>query len=299
MKIPCCIVQDLLPIYIEKMTSAQTGELIEAHLADCEQCSAALAKLNSAEQTVLPALKISTSLERVRNDMKKRKMRSSILASLIVFLAAFAVFSYLTKPIYVSYKESGVEVTETVAHEVYVSFSERVTSCKVSTLHVDGQVIREVEAWTSVWDRILGNTTPSVSLSSEGEQTDTVYYCDYSKEQDNMTVIYGSDPNANGGVVALPRLFLGYYFTMAAAGTVLIGLAWFILRKKKTASAVCRYLFFIPTSYLLGNVLLSTSFASFSAARDFVMALIASTAIYGICIVGWDLIKQHIADRAL
>lgn len=36
--IKCSTVRDLLPLYIDKETSAETTALIEAHLAECPEC---------------------------------------------------------------------------------------------------------------------------------------------------------------------------------------------------------------------------------------------------------------------
>ena len=38
MKIDCCVVRDLLPLYIENMVSDQTAEQIKQHLAECPVC---------------------------------------------------------------------------------------------------------------------------------------------------------------------------------------------------------------------------------------------------------------------
>ena len=38
MKIDCCVVRDLLPLYIENMVSDQTAEQIKQHLAECPDC---------------------------------------------------------------------------------------------------------------------------------------------------------------------------------------------------------------------------------------------------------------------
>ena len=38
MKLDCCVVRDLLPLYVENMVSDQTGELIRQHLAECGEC---------------------------------------------------------------------------------------------------------------------------------------------------------------------------------------------------------------------------------------------------------------------
>lgn len=46
-KVSCNIIKDLLPNYIDKLTSKETNELIENHLAECERCREAYNKMNS------------------------------------------------------------------------------------------------------------------------------------------------------------------------------------------------------------------------------------------------------------
>ena len=40
-KLPCEVIKDLLPSYIDKLTSGTTSELIKEHLKSCESCRAA------------------------------------------------------------------------------------------------------------------------------------------------------------------------------------------------------------------------------------------------------------------
>ena len=37
-KIPCAIIKDLLPLYIDGLTSEETNALVEEHLAECDGC---------------------------------------------------------------------------------------------------------------------------------------------------------------------------------------------------------------------------------------------------------------------
>ena len=52
----CKVVQDLLPNYIEKLTSEETNKFIEEHLQECPECKAMLEsmkaeiKINTAKQ---------------------------------------------------------------------------------------------------------------------------------------------------------------------------------------------------------------------------------------------------------
>jgi predicted anti-sigma-YlaC factor YlaD len=43
MSVSCAVVQDLLPIYLEKAVSEETAEIIEEHLKECEACRHMLA----------------------------------------------------------------------------------------------------------------------------------------------------------------------------------------------------------------------------------------------------------------
>lgn len=51
--IPCAAVRDLLPLYTEQMLSPETTALVEAHLAACPTCAAALAGMTPS--TALPS----------------------------------------------------------------------------------------------------------------------------------------------------------------------------------------------------------------------------------------------------
>ncbi|MBQ9136332.1 MAG: zf-HC2 domain-containing protein, partial [Lachnospiraceae bacterium] len=37
-KIPCEMIQDILPLYVDELTSEVTNKEVEAHLAECEVC---------------------------------------------------------------------------------------------------------------------------------------------------------------------------------------------------------------------------------------------------------------------
>lgn len=48
-KLPCDVVQDLLPLYVDGVCSADSRQLVEAHLTDCADCRAMLADLQESE----------------------------------------------------------------------------------------------------------------------------------------------------------------------------------------------------------------------------------------------------------
>lgn len=298
MNISCEIIQDLLPLYAEKMTSKASDSLIEAHLAECKRCKRTLDGMMSDLSMHRTSVEKNPSLKFVQSGIKKRRRTTVFFAALLVFLAAFTVFSYLTRPSYVSYLNSGITITETHNGAVYADFSENVTAYRIMEYTTpDNEVALEIEAWTSVWDKILGKSTPSAFLTTAGSDVSTVYYCDCTATQDNLIVVYGTNPHADGGVSALPRLVMGYYFALALGAAAVLGVLTILLRKKQKAGVVCKYFFFAPVSYMLAHLLLSVKFASFSAARDFLMTLVAAAAIYGILLLGSSMLAQAKRDR--
>lgn len=299
MKTACGVIRDLLPLYAEKLTGEESDALIREHLAECGSCADLLEKLqnpiNGDSQVTLPSNE--NSLKLVCRCIRIRKRTSVLFSALLVFLVMLTAFSHIVKPDYVPYPNSGITVVESGDGIVYARFSDRVTSCKVTeSVNEAGQSVVEIEAWTSLWDRMLGKKAQPALISSPTRKTDIAYYCDLSTEGDNVTVIYGTETNGHFSV--LPRLVLGYYFMAALIAAAITGLAFVIFRKNEKASRICGYLFAAPLSYLLGHLIMTTGFVSFSATQDFILNGIASLAIYGILISGTFLLRQHKQDTA-
>ncbi|OYO76065.1 hypothetical protein CG709_16460 [Lachnotalea glycerini] len=68
-KVTCCIVQDLLPNYIDKLTCDETNSILEEHFGDCARCNAKYEKMVSE-------MEIST----VQEELAKEKSMKDILS---------------------------------------------------------------------------------------------------------------------------------------------------------------------------------------------------------------------------
>lgn len=87
-ELPCCIVQDILPNYIEKLTSDETNQAIENHMSTCEECKKACEQMNSdlgSSTMKAPAIEMKF--------LKKFKI-TKILAAVIAIILALN-FSYM------------------------------------------------------------------------------------------------------------------------------------------------------------------------------------------------------------
>ena len=92
-ELPCAIVEDLLPAYVEGLTSAETTAAVEAHLASCPACAAKRAAMG-AEEGPSPEEAAETArevdyLKAVRR-RSRRRVAAAILCTVLVLLLGFA-----------------------------------------------------------------------------------------------------------------------------------------------------------------------------------------------------------------
>lgn len=91
--IPCTIIRDIMPIYLEDECSEETKKLIEEHLQECEKCREYYGKMNIEliqEEMVEDNTSIETDINKSKQgySMKKAltKIRNRWIASLIIVI---------------------------------------------------------------------------------------------------------------------------------------------------------------------------------------------------------------------
>lgn len=92
-ELPCAVVEDLLPAYMEGLTSEETRQAVEAHLASCPACAAKRAAMG-AEEGPSPEEAAETArevdyLKAVRR-RSRRRVAAAILCTVLVLLLGFA-----------------------------------------------------------------------------------------------------------------------------------------------------------------------------------------------------------------
>ena len=97
-ELPCAIVEDLLPAYVEGLTAEETRQAVEAHLASCPACAAKRAAMG-AEEGPSPEESEETArevdyLKAVRR-RSRRRAALAVLATLLVLMAGFAAMGFV------------------------------------------------------------------------------------------------------------------------------------------------------------------------------------------------------------
>lgn len=87
-KLPCEIVQDLLPSYADGLTSEKTNAAVSDHLETCEACQETYRSMKEPEQ---PAPQEEKEIDFLKKARKKR-IRTAILSVLSALILVFAMF---------------------------------------------------------------------------------------------------------------------------------------------------------------------------------------------------------------
>ena len=325
----CSIVQDLLPLYAEDMLREETKEYVDGHLAQCEACRAELTALKTEDVT--PASVSAQPLRDLKRQLRRKKLTAVLLAVALALTLATAGFAYLTAPQYLPYDETEWMITRSPRaladgsimadgltdlsgiESISVNLLTPVSGTKVtSTQDPDsGKTVYFITAWRTPLDTWCG--TFDVSDTGDHAQREANALLDalgetesartlFTLDATNCTAIYYSPNNgqddvllcgsADGGVISLPRLALGYYVLLSFVLFITLGIAFFICRRKKVGKML-GYLALIPASYLLGHLLVK-GFAttSYQMQRDFSLIVLTAALLYTAALLGRRFLYQ-------
>lgn len=95
MNISCKVIQDLLPLYHDGVTSLETNALVEEHLQTCEACQEEFHKLQEAVALALP----SPEREEQKTESLKKVKRSLRYKRLAVIAITLAVMIAISIPV--------------------------------------------------------------------------------------------------------------------------------------------------------------------------------------------------------
>lgn len=143
----CNIIQDILPLYAEKMVSKDTEAFVEEHLIGCESCKALFESIQ--KDTVTDEINNSEGEAKVlKNVKKKMRIRRIVLIASSIILTIAALFLIInTRPVTVDYGVSEKYTQEEMesAVEIIIDRMKKMEGCVLYSVTYRGDEYCESE----------------------------------------------------------------------------------------------------------------------------------------------------------
>lgn len=111
-KLPCELIRDLFPSYIDDLTSDVTNEFVEEHLSECEACRCVLESMKepSAEAVDTESRQEIDFLKKTRKKMERIIFGSILTAAAVITIVLLAKFFLIGTHVYSEYVACDVRV---------------------------------------------------------------------------------------------------------------------------------------------------------------------------------------------
>ena len=292
MKITCNVIEDLLPLYAEGLTSDDTNFLIKEHIKTCTDCKKRLEVIQNPKE-----IPIDTNIEPFKKVEKKlfhKRVQIIALTIALVLIIVITAMAYLTSPEYLPYSSDIISVTEYKDGKVILTFDDSVTGYDINRYIAKNNegYAYHITTWNTIWSQyIFKNNTQSIILNPDGENVAAVYY--YSTDGSEDILIHGMDLLQGGGVVTLPRLVLAYYLLLAILLAIAFGILLYIYGKKDKRKVILEKTFLLPVSYIIGHLCIKGfRTTSYSAQRDFFAILLIMIPVYCLFLIVINLYRK-------
>ena len=94
MKMKCSVIQDLMPSYVDEICSQDSRDMVEEHVAECEQCKAKLENIKNTQIVAGDASKKQVDyLKKIRNTIHFKEWIGKFLLVILVFIEVGGVFT--------------------------------------------------------------------------------------------------------------------------------------------------------------------------------------------------------------
>lgn len=282
MKLPCSVIQDLLPLYAEDLTSEISTMLVEEHLPECEDCKKMLEELK-APQPSLPVEALP--MRQVKRLLQKQLWLAVVLTGCVIFTLFIPLLYQILQPTTMTYYEGLLSVQQNEDGTLTLLFAEPYSWCSAGSILDNDKTVdaREVTAGRLPWlYRFLHINSGSRELQISGS-VDLLFFVN----PDGQTFhLWGDIPEGYELRNPAPAFSLNDYVLLALIFCAVFGLGWIFLRKRKIGM-ILGYIALFFLCFSLGHLLVTGDISTnyqlfhehFSRFTVFIFSTVA--ALYG------------------
>ena len=179
MKYPCCVIQDLLPLFHDGVCSEGSADIVREHLGECEDCRVQYEKICDAEaQLPVPAdaaveMKKAALLSRLKKKMtRKNRVITAVALVLAVFLGGMLI-SWNESCEYPIPFDSSMDVYMDSTGDLLLQSFPPCSVLHISQVMLTGEVDGEIE--NHVFVRYYAKPLDYFLCSLFGYETDSLY----------------------------------------------------------------------------------------------------------------------------
>lgn len=312
----CPIVQDLLPLYVEHLTSEQTNAFIEDHIKYCSECALLLEKEKEGQnsfQTSAEDTQQKADLILLQKKLKTKRLQTILMSVLFCAALLICAFGAISSPIYSPFSKDliSIQAIEPEENEIMLTFNQDAADYSYE-FYQDPEneniVYCGISAWSSLWNRWFSNSHQRLSALVEvDEDKTTVFVYEPNNGQINQPVAAWNgkshafmdrlpDTPANQ---TLPRIALNYYIYACGILFLLLALTAFLLRKHASLRLLLERLALAPLCYVIGQLLVSCfTPVTYSLQRDLFLGLMAGILFYGAASLALERIREKKEEKA-
>lgn len=287
----CNLIKDILPLYVEDMVSMDTREFVSEHLEHCEKCHVEFERMRKPADFI-PDTDI-VPLKRIRKDLFIKRLQTIFFTAILACAIVTVVFGILTSPKFFPYSDNLLNVIDSNAGNVIITFDEKVTgySCVKEFSNETETEVYRINAWTTTWDLYSSNRgKQNMVIPYEDETKIQIFFTQNDGSED--VLVYGLNDKTQEDVVTLPRQVLMPYFLLAFLSLIILAILRFFLRNKQAIIMWLDRIMLFPISYMAAQLCTKgLNFTTYSSQRDFCIIILVTILFYFAMLTGESLYK--------
>lgn len=298
MNTPCNIIQDLLPLYVEDLASAESMDLVREHLKGCRECQQVHSKMSQPQP--LPQETDAGAFLKIRSALGRKKLKTGLITFLLTSVFLIAGFFFLTSPQYLPYSPELLKITQSPNGSVLATLGEKARRFEIEGVqNMDSRQFEyNILVWTTTWDELTGKGAEQVVLvNPQGEPVESVWYVNAQPvSQDGQgtldTLLMGRADG--GGRLTLPRLFFSFYLLVSLILLILSAGLLFLFRRHEKLRAPLRIIAFLSLSWLIAHFLVKgLTLPTYQPVREFSAILLAAVPLFVIFLLVHGLYQEN------
>jgi hypothetical protein len=196
-EINCNIIKDILPLYVDGVVSDDTKEMVEEHLANCEECKKEVGLMK--QELNIPAEKEASFIKDFKKKWRNKKIIISGLSIILTGLILLGVFSFVFHyDRVVPYAEALIKI-EIQDDDMLVSHYYGVDYYSISATHpqtfkIDGKEKKVIFLYytetiaNSHSKKLIGNKKPRderdfIFTLDKKKNVDVIYYVEFDAKE--------------------------------------------------------------------------------------------------------------------